>query len=68
MSKPYGGYSLQMHEQRVIRGGHRLKMDDSWSPAICDIIQYGWSEDTSERPSMKSIHETLTKEVAAIQV
>ena len=67
MEKPYAAYSLARHEERVIRGGHRLNINPEWPSALGDLIARGWGEDITCRPSMKTIRETLQKEMDALE-
>eukprot|EP00957_Ditylum_brightwellii_P194334 14800156-Ditylum_brightwellii.AAC.1 len=52
MKQPYAGFSLKKLHQDVILGKSRPKLKSKWPEAIRDIIEMGWSNDASDRPTM----------------
>lgn len=63
---PYQGYTVSMFEKKVIRGGHRPKPDPKWTPSICEMMQAGWGEDISKRPSMEQVGQILLEEINSL--
>lgn len=67
LERAFSGYGLKKHQERVLLGGHRPPVNEKWPPAVLDILQRGWLEDTSSRPTMASITQILRKEIAGLQ-
>lgn len=67
LSKPFEGYTPNMHRERVVGKGVRPKIDMSWPNSIRSIMQRGWSDNISVRPPMDSVTSILKKEVTRLR-
>ena len=61
---PYEGYTMSMFQNKVVKGGHRPRLDPKWSDRITSLMCKGWSVKLSERPGMDEIVEILRAEVS----
>ena len=50
---------MQDFEERVILGGARPVVPESWPKLPASVMQKGWSKDPSRRPPMEVIHRVL---------
>jgi len=64
LKTPYSGYSIKMHHNLVVRGGHRPKFDRflpaSWKQLTTDC----WSDDPRSRPDFDRVLAVLDEELA----
>ena len=67
MERAYSAYGLKQHQERVLLGGRRPRVNEKWPASVQDAMQKGWSEDTSVRPSMGDMTKVLREEVARMQ-
>jgi len=67
MERAFAGYGLKKHQERVLLGGHRPPVNEKWPAAVRDILQRGWLEDTSSRPTMATMTQVLRTEIAGLQ-
>jgi len=61
LSKPYDGLLGPQVKESVSLFGERPSVPRSWPVAIRRLLRRGWSESISNRPTMNSILDTLTK-------
>ena len=61
---PFEGYSMSMFQKKVVRDGHRPKIDPKWSSRIQILIRDCWSSKLSDRPSMVEVEGILRAEVS----
>ena len=59
---PYEGFTVTMFEKKVIHGGSRPKIDDSWGESICTMLKNSFV-DNPERPKMGDVCEILREEI-----
>lgn len=64
LATPYAGYSMKMHEEKVVRAGYRPKPDSSWPDGWSDLMKECWSAEIHNRPSFEYIVGSLDGEVA----
>lgn len=64
---PFSGYSVNMHENHVIKQGYRPKMNPSWSKSISNLLATGWSKNIPDRPCFETICEVLRGEVTLLR-
>jgi hypothetical protein len=51
-----------MFEKKVIRGGSRPKVDESWGAAICSMLNKAFV-DSAKRSTMDDVAETMRDEI-----
>uniref|UniRef100_A0A6S9J152 Protein kinase domain-containing protein n=1 Tax=Ditylum brightwellii TaxID=49249 RepID=A0A6S9J152_9STRA len=56
---PYDGFTANKLVQDVVMKGNRPKLNSKWPSAIVDIIDMGWDNDISERPTMEIMHNVV---------
>lgn len=61
LAKPYDGLLGPQVKESVSLFGERPSVPRSWPVAIRRLLRRGWSESISNRPTMESVLETLTK-------
>ena len=61
LAKPYDGLLGPQVKESVSLFGERPSVPRSWPVAIRRLLRRGWSESISNRPTMKSVLDTLTK-------
>lgn len=61
LAKPYDGLLGPQVKESVSLFGERPSVPRSWPVAIRRLLRRGWSESISNRPTMNSILDTLTK-------
>jgi hypothetical protein len=64
LTTPYLGYSTKMHSERVIRGGERPKIDNTWPNTWAQLMKDCWSSQVSERPEFDHVVVILNQEVS----
>ena len=62
LETPYDGYSISMFQKKVIQGGSRPKIDESWGAAICTMLRDAFV-DNAKRPTMDDVTEILRDEI-----
>jgi hypothetical protein len=62
MATPYEGFNVSMFEKKVIKGGARPKVNESWGVQIVDLLKDCFV-DNPKRPSMSDVTETLRDEI-----
>lgn len=63
LETPFEGYTMNMFNTKVIKGGSRPKCDPKWPQEISDMMRHGWGE-PSGRPSMSEVSATLRDEIS----
>mmetsp|Transcript_9701 Transcript_9701/g.15018 ORF Transcript_9701/g.15018 Transcript_9701/m.15018 type:complete len:456 (+) Transcript_9701:41-1408(+) len=53
LDRPFAGFSVQLHNEWVIHGGNRPKINQEWPMELKSLMQRGWSVNISKRPSME---------------
>lgn len=61
LAKPYDGLLGPQVKESVALFGERPSVPRSWPVAIRRLLRRGWSESISNRPTMESVLDTLTK-------
>lgn len=67
LETPFTGYTMNMHNERVIKGGVRPKIDSGWSRGLSTLMRNCWSATISDRPSFQDITETLRNDVSVLR-
>uniref|UniRef100_A0A7S4JLR6 Protein kinase domain-containing protein n=1 Tax=Odontella aurita TaxID=265563 RepID=A0A7S4JLR6_9STRA len=67
MDTPFSGYSVNMHQNHVIKQGYRPKIDQSWSKSISNLLSTGWSKSIRDRPCFETVCEVLRGEVTLLR-
>jgi hypothetical protein len=62
LETPYEGYSVSMFEKKIIKGGGRPKLDESWGASICTMLKDSMV-DNPKRPTMKEVTEVMRDEI-----
>ena len=67
LETPFTGFSLNMHNDRVIKGGLRPKLDPKMSPGLTNLMKNCWSTEIHERPTFQEVAEVLRNEVSVLR-
>ena len=67
LETPFTGFSVNMHNDRVVRGGLRPKLDPKMSPGLLNLMKNSWSENIHYRPTFQEITEVLRNEVSVLR-
>jgi len=60
---PFAGCNVKSHAKRVVQGGLRPDINQSWSKPLKNLMTTGWSEEMTERPNCCQIMDVLRCEV-----
>ena len=67
LETPFTGFSVNVHNTRVIKGGLRPRLDPNMSSDLRDLMKNCWSETISDRPSFQEICDILRNEVSILR-
>ena len=61
VEKPFGNLleSETGFLEQVIEGGARPPLDNAWPEELVELLQLGWSDIRTERPSMASVYQSV---------
>jgi serine/threonine protein kinase len=62
LETPFEGFTMNMFDKKVVRGGVRPKVEDKWPAEIRNLLKDGWGDWTS-RPSMDDVCTVLREEI-----
>ena len=62
LETPFEGFTMNMFDKKVVRGGARPKMDEKWPAEIRNLMKTGWG-DWKHRPSMDDVCTVLREEI-----
>jgi serine/threonine protein kinase len=54
------------HRERVVLGGERPELDESWSPLIKELLQGCWHADPAQRPTAAEVYIIVRQEINAV--
>jgi len=55
LQKPYEGYGTDLHLALVCKLGDRPHVDNEWPIMVQDLMERGWAQEISERPTMMDV-------------
>mmetsp|Transcript_15764 Transcript_15764/g.24516 ORF Transcript_15764/g.24516 Transcript_15764/m.24516 type:complete len:436 (-) Transcript_15764:237-1544(-) len=64
LTTPYSGFSMKMHSDRVVKLGHRPKLEPSWPESWSQLMKECWSSVCYARPDFDHVVRILDAEVA----
>lgn len=67
LETPFTGFSLNMHNDRVIRGGLRPALNPKIGPGLNNLMKNCWSTEIHERPTFQEVAEVLRNEVSVLR-
>jgi len=63
LETPFEGYTVNMFNKKVIRGGARPKVDAKWPEHITSMMSRAWGTDIPNRPTMEEMSRVLRDEI-----
>jgi serine/threonine protein kinase len=67
LKEPYVKLNAEKQELRVFREGLRPKISSSWPVEVQNLLHRGWSQESSERPSMNEVLALLERQMLILE-
>jgi len=67
LNSSFAGFSVERHNQVVVKGGMRPKIPRGWSPRIKSLLERSWSSNLTLRPNFEEVSDSLRQEISILR-